>query len=79
MTLRNALRQDLAPEAASSNRLYSREQCEQFQMMRFGVSCATCERSDEEYPWHRQDEVATALRAEELITSNAARRRRWTG
>jgi hypothetical protein len=41
-------------------------------MMRFGVSCATCERSDEEYPWHRQDEVATALRAEELITSNAA-------
>jgi hypothetical protein len=53
-------------------RFWTREQCEQFQMMRFGVSCATCERSDEECPWHRQDEVATALRAEELITSNAA-------
>ena len=36
--------------------LCSREQCEQLQMMRFGVSCATCERLDEECPWHRQDE-----------------------
>jgi hypothetical protein len=36
--------------------LWTREQCEEFQMMRFGISCATCERSDEECPWHRQDE-----------------------
>ena len=37
-------------------KLLTREQCEQFQMMRFGISCATCERTDEECPWHRQDE-----------------------
>ena len=36
--------------------LYTREQCEQFQMLYFGVSCATCERSDEECPWHRRDD-----------------------
>jgi hypothetical protein len=36
--------------------LWTREQCEQFQMMRFGISCATCERLDEECPWHRQDD-----------------------
>jgi hypothetical protein len=34
----------------------TREQCEQFQMSTFGISCATCERSDQECPWHRQDE-----------------------
>ena len=33
----------------------TKEQCENFQMMNFGISCATCERSDEECPWHRQD------------------------
>jgi hypothetical protein len=33
------------------------EQCEQFQMMAFGVSCATCQRSDRECPWNRQDEL----------------------
>jgi hypothetical protein len=32
----------------------SREQCEEFQMTRFGISCSTCERSDDECPWHRQ-------------------------
>jgi hypothetical protein len=34
----------------------TREQCEQFQMMAFGISCATCERSDQECPWGRRDE-----------------------
>ena len=33
-------------------KFWNREECEQFQMMHFGVSCATCERSDEECPWH---------------------------
>jgi len=28
--------------------LHSREQCEEFQMIRFGISCATCDRSDDE-------------------------------
>lgn len=32
------------------------EQCERFQMMAFGISCATCGRSDEECPWRRQNE-----------------------
>jgi hypothetical protein len=49
-------------------KFWTREQCEQFQMMHFGVSCATCGRSDEECSWHRQDEVATALQAEEPIS-----------
>ena len=53
-------------------KVLTREQCEQFQMMHFGVSCSTCERSDDECPWHRQDDVATALRVEEPITSHAA-------
>ncbi|MGA9393647.1 MAG: hypothetical protein WBV69_24660 [Candidatus Sulfotelmatobacter sp.] len=35
------------------------EDCEQFQMMAFSVSCATCERSDEECPWHRRGEDAS--------------------
>jgi hypothetical protein len=38
----------------------TRQQCEQFQMMHFGISCATCERWDEECPWHRQDEPPMA-------------------
>jgi hypothetical protein len=52
----------------------SREQCEQFQIMRFGVSCATCELSDEECPWHRDDakEMTTAAEQEEPITLVAA-------
>ena len=53
-------------------KVLTREQCEQFQMMHFGVSCATCELSDDECPWHRQDEAATALRVEGPITSLAA-------
>ena len=60
-------------------RFWTREQCEQFQMMRFGVSCATCERSDEECPWHRQDEVATALRAEEADYFKRCLKAAWTG
>jgi hypothetical protein len=46
-------------------KVYTREQCEQFQMMYFGVSCATCERSDEECPWHRRDDLAE-VRPEEV-------------
>jgi hypothetical protein len=55
-------------------RIWTREQCEQFQMMHFGVSCATCERSDAECPWHREDEneMTTAVQVDEPITSNAA-------
>ena len=34
----------------------TREQCEQFQMSNFGISCATCERSDQECPFDRRDE-----------------------
>jgi hypothetical protein len=34
----------------------TREQCEQFQMTALGISCATCERLDQECPWGRQDE-----------------------
>jgi hypothetical protein len=36
--------------------LGNREQCEQYQMTAFDVSCATCERSDQECPWGRRDE-----------------------
>ncbi len=46
-------------------RFWTREQCEQFQMMYFGVSCATCERSDEECPWHRRDDQVE-VRQEEV-------------
>jgi hypothetical protein len=35
----------------------TREQCEQFQMSHFGISCATCERWDVECPWGRRDET----------------------
>ena len=35
---------------------WTKEQCEQFQIAHFGISCATCERSDEDCPWHRHDE-----------------------
>ena len=53
---------------------WTREQCEQFQMMHFGISCATCERSDEECPWHRQDEneMTTAVQIDESIALKAA-------
>jgi hypothetical protein len=34
----------------------TREQCEQFQMTAFAISCATRERSDQECPWGRRDE-----------------------
>jgi hypothetical protein len=36
------------------------EQCEQFQMMAFGISCATCEHSDRECPWERRDQATPA-------------------
>jgi len=36
----------------------TKEQCEQFQLSAFDISCATCERSDRECPWDRQDEPA---------------------
>lgn len=44
--------------------LQTREQCEQFQMIHFGISCATCECSDDECPWHRRDEEEYEVRAE---------------
>jgi hypothetical protein len=44
--------------------LHSREQCEEFQMTRFGISCATCDRSDDECPWHRCDDE-TGVQGEE--------------
>jgi hypothetical protein len=52
----------------------TREQCEQFQIMRFGISCATCERWDEECPWHRDDakEMTSAAELEESPTFIAA-------
>jgi hypothetical protein len=40
---------------------WSREQCEQFQILHFGISCASCERSDEECPWHRQHDPTEDL------------------
>jgi len=39
----------------------TREQCEQFQMSAFNVSCATCERSDRECPWGRKDGPAITV------------------
>jgi len=39
----------------------TREQCEQFQMSAFNVSCATCERSDRECPWSRKDGPAITV------------------
>jgi len=51
----------------------TREQCEQFQMMRFGISCATCERSDEECPWNRDDvKVTSTAELEESFSLTAA-------
>jgi hypothetical protein len=32
------------------------DQCEQFQMMAFGISCATCDRSDQQCPWERRNQ-----------------------
>jgi hypothetical protein len=52
----------------------TREQCEQFQIMCFGISCATCERSDQECPWNRDDAKAmtSATELEEASTIIAA-------
>jgi len=36
------------------------QQCEQFQLMAFGVSCATCQCSDQQCPWNRREELASA-------------------
>jgi hypothetical protein len=44
----------------------SREQCEEFQITRFGISCSTCERSDDECPWHRRDDQ-TEVQSDEVI------------
>ena len=30
-------------------------------MMAFGISCAICERSDEQCPWHRREKDASLL------------------
>ena len=44
---------------------WTKEQCEQFQIMHFGISCSTCERSDEQCPWHRNEEANAAVPMEE--------------
>jgi hypothetical protein len=44
---------------------WTREQCEQFEMQ-FGITCAICERSDEECPWHRQDTQTTDVATEQM-------------
>jgi hypothetical protein len=31
----------------------SSKECEQFQLMVFGISCALCARTDQQCPWHR--------------------------
>ena len=33
----------------------TREECEQFQMLAFGICCATCGRTDAECPFGRRD------------------------
>jgi hypothetical protein len=38
------------------------QQCEQFQMTAFGISCATCQCSDEECPFSRRDEVSASAK-----------------
>jgi hypothetical protein len=68
----NKIKLGLRPEEGRYAEILDQEHCEQFQMMRFDVSCSMCESSDEECPWHRQDEIETSLGAEEPITSNAA-------
>lgn len=49
----------------------NREQCENFQMVHFGISCSTCERSDEECPWHRQDSEPSDLRTQDMVEEAA--------
>jgi len=53
-------------------KFWTRQQCEQFQIMHFGISCATCARSDAECPWHREDENDMTTAAELAVTSKAA-------
>jgi hypothetical protein len=50
---------------------WTREQCEEFNMMRFGITCATCELSDDECPWHRRD-TQTRGAATEQMSEEAA-------
>lgn len=51
----------------------SAEQCEQFQMMAFGVSCATCQRSDRECPWNRQEELTVLTKLAKTAPAAALR------
>jgi hypothetical protein len=48
------------------------EQCETFQMMAFGISCTTCERSDEECPWGRRYETTTGEPDTSVVSVAAA-------
>ena len=54
----------------------TREQCEHFHMTAFGISCATCERSDKECQWNRRDEPTVVVRPPDgpLIPSAKSRR-----
>jgi hypothetical protein len=38
------------------------QQCEQFQMTAFGVSCATCQCSDQECPFNRRGELLASAK-----------------
>jgi hypothetical protein len=49
--------------------LRSREQCEQYQMAAFDVSCATCERWDQECPWDRRDEPTVISRSADVTST----------
>lgn len=49
----------------------TREKCEQFRMMAFDLCCATCERSDQECPWGRQDEPVTTAQSSNTRTMSA--------
>lgn len=55
----------------------SKEQCEQFQLSAFDISCATCERTDQECPWDRLDEPAMIARPVGRRTTPAVNPGRW--
>jgi hypothetical protein len=47
------------------------QQCEQFQMTAFGVSCATCQCSDDECPFNRRDEASASAKPPKAVTAAA--------
>ena len=52
--------------------LKTTQQCEQFQLMAFGISCATCECSDQECPWDRRDELTRVSKLPKTAAAAAA-------